>query len=639
MDNALYNNILNEKQIENNRILYNNNMYSLTQRYDRQYVKLINQISSIIAKFYTIFKKLINDVGNISITLGNQTIYSKSILLEINKNNEKLFQLNDRVEMINDAKKLLDNNLSIINNNLNIFISEIKKKFKDIKKLRNQKINQIFLINKDIPFINSMSNEELNNKEIILRSNSNSNYFNSYNNNYSSRNNISSEKFMKNLKQSNFDSNSPKNNYHNVENVLRGNYLSPSPYLNRNNKYNNRKRHLNKSQEIIQTTDKNYNQIKSKTIRNENISRNEDKIIKRTNLCKNNSCLSIKSTIDMSNQNKKYFPDKNQILYTDKKKNDINIIELQLANGIIQFISILNNIQININKNLNSKFNYEKMKNNLFKLAQEVIKGNNNCNNINKNIINNNFIYNDKKNENILNSKDLIKEINQTKKKNKDLEILIRIKEKENQKLKNEFKERSNNLKVVSNSILMNKIKEISEENKNNLIKIKSLEEENKLLKDNNDKKINSKSPSNELIESENEKEKDNEKKSINKNMMVDIENRIIVNIKGIEKKNEINIDEMKEYKNKCYLLEKDKNGLRNELEKQTNKIDEINLSYKNLENKYGIIDLQKRQLTQKVKNYEKEIEELKNKIKNYENDIDEFKKKEKDDKDKIKDK
>ena len=58
MDNVLYNNILSEKQIENNRILYNNNMYSLTQKYDRQYVKLINQISSIIAKFYSIFRKL-----------------------------------------------------------------------------------------------------------------------------------------------------------------------------------------------------------------------------------------------------------------------------------------------------------------------------------------------------------------------------------------------------------------------------------------------------------------------------------------------------------------------------------------------------------------------------------------------------
>ena len=278
MDNILFNNIVNEKQSENNRYLYNNKMYYLTQRYDRQYVKLINQISSIIAKYYSIFKKLINDVGNISITLGNQAIYSKSILLEINKNNEKLFQLNDRIEMINDAKRLLDNNLSIINNNLNLFISEAKKKFKDIKTLRNQKMNQIFLINKDIPFINSMSNEELNNQDVILRSNSNSNYFNSYNNNLSSRKNISCEKFMTNLKQSNFNSNSPNNNYHNVENVLRGNYLSPTPYLNRN--YNNkRKTHLNKSQEIIQTKDKNYNQIKSKTIRKENISRNEEKII------------------------------------------------------------------------------------------------------------------------------------------------------------------------------------------------------------------------------------------------------------------------------------------------------------------------------------------------------------------------
>ena len=171
-----------------------------------------------------------------------------------------------------------------------------------------------------------MSSEEVNNKNIVLRPNSNSNYFNSYNNNFSSRKNASSDKFMKNLKQSNLNSNSPKNNYHNLENVLRGNYLSPSPYLNRNNKYSNRKTHLNKSQEMIQMKDKNYNQIKSKTIRNEsisrkeNISRNGEKIIKKSNLGKNNSCLSIKSTIDISNQNKKYNPTVNQILYTERKK-------------------------------------------------------------------------------------------------------------------------------------------------------------------------------------------------------------------------------------------------------------------------------------------------------------------------------
>ena len=237
MDDIFFNNISNENQIENNRYLYNNNMYYLTQRYDRQYVKLINQITSIIAKFYSIFKKLINDMGNISITLGNQTIYSKSILLEINKNDEKLFQLNDRVEMINDAKKLLDNNLSIINNNLNMFISEIKKKFNDVKKLRNQKLNQILLINKDIPFINSLSSEELNHQDLFLRSNSNSNYFNSYNNNYSSKHSGKD-------KNTNFNIQSKAKTYKQTQSELK--YFSP------NNKG------LNASKDIYSNMDKYY---------------------------------------------------------------------------------------------------------------------------------------------------------------------------------------------------------------------------------------------------------------------------------------------------------------------------------------------------------------------------------------------
>ena len=86
-------------------------------------------------------------------------------------------------------------------------------------------------------------------------------------------------------------------------------------------------------------------------------------------MCKNNSGLSIKSTIDISNQNKKYNPSRNQILYSDKKNKDINIIELQLAYDVIQFISILNDILtgVNQNQNPNSKLNYEKMKNNLVK--------------------------------------------------------------------------------------------------------------------------------------------------------------------------------------------------------------------------------------------------------------------------------
>ena len=125
----------------NGRILFksynslnNNNIDYINQRYDQKYTSLLNKLSLLISKFCSILKKLINDISNISITLGNQTIYSKSLLLDMNKNDEKYFQLNDRIEMINDTKKLLDNNLSITNNNLNIFISEVKKKLKNSKK-------------------------------------------------------------------------------------------------------------------------------------------------------------------------------------------------------------------------------------------------------------------------------------------------------------------------------------------------------------------------------------------------------------------------------------------------------------------------------------------------------------------------
>ena len=105
----------------------------ISQKYEQKNVFILNNLSSLISKFNYLFKKLINDISNVSITLGNQTIYSKTLLLEMNKSDEKYFQLNDRIEMINDTKNLLDNNLSIINNNLNIFISETKKTFKELK--------------------------------------------------------------------------------------------------------------------------------------------------------------------------------------------------------------------------------------------------------------------------------------------------------------------------------------------------------------------------------------------------------------------------------------------------------------------------------------------------------------------------
>ena len=95
----------------------------------------------------------------------------------------------------------------------------------------------------------------------------------------------------------------------------------------------------------------------------------------------------------------------------------------------------------------------ESLKNNLMKLTKEVINQNKNDKKIkNKNIINNNIIYNNKENfeikeddiifndnddigDNSIKFKALYDQIDKLKSKNKDLELLIKIKNKENQKL------------------------------------------------------------------------------------------------------------------------------------------------------------------------------------------------------------
>jgi hypothetical protein len=237
----------------NGRILFksynslnNNNIEYINQRYDQKYTSLLNKLSLLISKFCSILKKLINDISNISITLGNQTIYSKSLLLDMNKNDEKYFQLNDRIEMINDTKKLLDNNLSITNNNLNIFISEVKKKIEEFKKIRNQKICKIYHMNSNNKHsINSTSQDEINNEyNCYLKSNSKDIYSNDLLNNYQLNNNKksnTSDNFMHNLKKNYFNSiNSDNDSYFNCksdENIFKENnnnnykHLSPKPAL------------------------------------------------------------------------------------------------------------------------------------------------------------------------------------------------------------------------------------------------------------------------------------------------------------------------------------------------------------------------------------------------------------------------
>ena len=613
MDILLDNNIENR----NENILFCKNIEYIIQKYDKKYLIVINKLASLISKFHSTLKKLINDISNVSITLGNQTINSKSLILEMKIDDEKYFQLNDRLEMINDTKKFIDNNLSITNKYLNIFITEVKQNFKELKILRNQKMKQIFSNNSNIKY-NSISKDKSNNEYIIYSPDLNeSNYDKKYIpirnifNNYDlNKNNSMTGNFKKTLKNNFFNYYKPINNNlnfgtndnENIFNNYKANYLSPNQNLNKNYK----KINFNKSQDGIPSK---YNNAHNNTrnyssLINEKTSRNKTIFTKGSEI-KNNSCLSFKSP-KISNNNNKYSKllngnnnnnnenkkklntvDRNKIVtHCGTKNNNYinnNNIELQLAYKVIEFISILNKVQSSINNNLdlnNQKDKFEMLKDNIESLTNKVIKQNNSGNN-NKNIINNNFIYNSDiinnksdNNNNNSNNENIKDQINQLRIRNKDLELLLKKKDKENQKLLNQIKSinfsvkkdlnsETNNIKVFKNSVLINnkveEIKKLTNENKNYIDQIKFLKRENEILKNNN--------YNNRISNSNNNKERNNiNKELLFKSTDFNIKNNInnkenIINI--LQEKEKI----IKELKNNNNILRK-KNLL---LEKEIN--------------------------------------------------------------------
>ena len=275
---------------------------NIIKLYDKKNILLQNKLFTLIIKFHSIFKKLINDINSVLITLGNQAISSKSLLLNLNTKNERISHLNDRLEMINDTKNLLDNNLLIANNNLNMFISEVQKNFKEFKELKVEKEKSIhhFSSKKIIKRINknikqkSCPKGKTNENYIFL--NSNPNEYNK-NNNIKSRMNFmttnskkdyATENYAKTPKQNYFNCIKPNNVYlnfnrnENISNEYPNYCLSPSNYFLNNQNIIPKKKQINKSQEIIQekmpSRPKKMNRSKSNfsSIKNEKIKGSND---------------------------------------------------------------------------------------------------------------------------------------------------------------------------------------------------------------------------------------------------------------------------------------------------------------------------------------------------------------------------
>ena len=250
----------------------------INKLYDKKNIILQNRLFTLIIKFHSIFKKIITDINSVLITLGNQAICSKSLLLNLNKNNERLSHLNDRLEMINDTKNLLDNNLLIANNNLNMFISEVQKNFKELKILKIEKEKNIrhFYAKKRTKRIN----KSLNHNSVPKRKNDENYMFLNSNPNVSNKKNKIDNKI--NFITTNSKKDFPTENY---VSTPKESYFN---YIKANNIYSNNNRNQNISNEYpqyCQSPDNNYfsnnNMIPKKKYCNKSQEIIEDKLPKR----------------------------------------------------------------------------------------------------------------------------------------------------------------------------------------------------------------------------------------------------------------------------------------------------------------------------------------------------------------------
>ena len=427
----------------------------------KNFVLLINTLSSHIVNFYNNFKKIINDITNINTSLGNQTNRSKFLVKGIVIKNinyvERYRQLCDRIDMINESKKILDDNFSLINKNLNIFITDIKQIFKKIKNLRIQKANEVFNQNN----INNIYEQNINynNNKIFSENNildvnnydeNNRDYiFNSININdedQQKRRVFSYTHTPKNMLNSYIDKDIYNNN--NIEYLV--NNIKPKQIENKNTNTLIIPNNIN--QNIFNYT------ITSRELNNLNNNRN----INNFNKLNNNK--SFNNTKIQKQRREQLFSRNNNELNNNK---NINIKKINRSSSIPDMLNknkknmSLSNQQKNVKNETNNSMpkNYNSIKiNNYFRNKNDNINNNinNNMNNMNNIILK--LCYEVKEIIKILDKKDLDKYIISDEKK-KELNILINniIKNNNLYKVKiNKSKEKNNNI-IHNYGIITNK--------------------------------------------------------------------------------------------------------------------------------------------------------------------------------------
>ena len=446
--------------------------------YDEEFVSLLNSLSSYIKNFYSITFNILKDLYNNSLIIDNNSIYSKCLINEINYNTkEKIKQLNERIDSICNTKKIIEKNILLIDSNLNKFYNDSKKIFKNMKNIRNNKIN--FALDTSINYDGNRSMNNLkssfDNKELLLTKNEKEKYYRNINRSICHESDIPLS-CSRIYKRNKIFPISRKSSDTNRRYNIKLNYFKQGLNQNKRNDYDN------------------LNLNNSFKIRNKLINR-------RKNSSENIIFSTFKDTHYNNNMVKNSIEFSPEFSGSKSSFNNFNINQntninlnnnLELSYKVIEFLSLLSNITNNSNNLYNKNIQkFEETKKNLFELSKKCIELNSKKG-INK-IVHN---YN---NQN-----------NQKKKNRKDLQLILMNNNITNIRKEIEYKELIDKINYLSNTInnLENENKKLLTINKN--IKKESINKGTLLSKKNSELVLYKKEKA-EFISQINMLQKDNE--------------------------------------------------------------------------------------------------------------------------------
>ena len=345
--------------------------------YDEEFVSLINSLSTSIKNYYSLTLSILRDLYNNSISIDNNLIYSKCLINEINYNTkEKIKQLEEKIDSISNTKKIFEKNILLIHSNLNKFFNDSKLIFKNLKNIRNSKINFAIDSNKKVEkygtnnsMINFKTAFEKNDLLINPKEKENDLYFKNINNSLTKDKSLSLINCKRN-KIFQMRGNSTENNR---RHKLKSIYFNNNFTINGSNIHNN---------DSFRIKNKVIKKIKKRKGSQDNTVMYRQKLnnIKIGNL---NHIIEFTPEItkSKSSYNNFYINQNSNINLNSNNINNINNNNLELSYKVIEFLSLLTNItKNNSKKNPNMQKmiqNFEKTKKNLFELSKKYIEHNN----------------------------------------------------------------------------------------------------------------------------------------------------------------------------------------------------------------------------------------------------------------------